>query len=140
LVLPLAISFFTFEQITYLVDVYYGATGSYDFLSYCLFITFFPHLIAGPIVRFKELVPQFTTGATFALSPSNLATGLLIFAIGLFKKVVIADTFSGWVGPIFDHAPVLVFSDAWAGTVAYALQLYFDFSGYTDMAIGLALM
>jgi alginate O-acetyltransferase complex protein AlgI len=140
LVLPLAISFFTFEQITYLVDVYHGATGSYDFLSYCLFITFFPHLIAGPIVRFKELVPQFTAEATFALSPDNLASGLLIFAIGLFKKVVIADTFSGWVGPIFDHAPVLVFSDAWAGTLAYALQLYFDFSGYTDMAIGLALM
>src|SRR5262249_34340775 len=125
---------------TYLVDVYYGTTGRYDFLSYCLFISFFPHLIAGPIVRFHELVPQFSAEKTFRLSPNNLANGLLIFAIGLFKKVVIADTFSGWVGPIFDRAPSLVFSDAWLGTLAFALQLYFDFSGYTDMAIGLALM
>ena len=140
LVLPLAISFFTFEQITYQVDVYYGTTGSYDFLSYCLFITFFPHLIAGPIVRFQELVPQFTAERTFGLSPKNMANGLLIFAIGLFKKVVIADTFSGWVGPIFDQAAAPAFSDAWGGALAYALQLYFDFSGYTDMAIGLALM
>src|SRR5262249_10447614 len=125
---------------TYLVDVYYGTTGRYDFLSYCLFISFFPHLIAGPIVRFHELVPQFSAEKTFRLSPNNLANGLLIFAIGLFKKVVIADTFSGWVGPIFDRAASLVFSDAWLGTLAYGLQLYFDFSGYTDMAIGLALM
>jgi alginate O-acetyltransferase complex protein AlgI len=140
LVLPLAISFFTFEQITYLVDVYHGATGSYDFRSYCLFITFFPHLIAGPIVRFKELVPQFTAESAFVLSPTNVANGLFIFAIGLFKKVVIADTFSPWVGPIYDRAPSVAFSDAWGATLAYALQLYFDFSGYTDMAIGLALM
>jgi alginate O-acetyltransferase complex protein AlgI len=140
LVLPLAISFFTFEQITYLVDAYHDDTGEYDFLSYGLFISFFPHLIAGPIVRFKALVPQFTAERTFGLSPTNLANGLLIFAIGLFKKVIIADTFSPWVGPIFDHAPSVVFSDAWGGTLAYALQLYFDFSGYTDMAIGLALM
>ena len=140
LVLPLAISFFTFEQITYLVDAYHDDTGEYDFLSYGLFITFFPHLIAGPIVRFKELVPQFTADEMFRLSPNNLSNGLLVFAIGLFKKVIIADTFSAWVGPIFDHAPAVVFSDAWGATVAYALQLYFDFSGYTDMAIGLALM
>jgi alginate O-acetyltransferase complex protein AlgI len=140
LVLPLAISFFTFEQITYLVDVYHDDTGEYDHLSYGLFITFFPHLIAGPIVRFKELVPQFTADKMFRLSPINLSNGLLVFAIGLFKKVIIADTFSAWVGPIYDHAPAVVFSDAWGATVAYALQLYFDFSGYTDMAIGLALM
>jgi alginate O-acetyltransferase complex protein AlgI len=140
ILLPLAISFFTFEQVTYLVDVYHGTTGSYDFLSYCLFITFFPHLIAGPIVRFKQLVPQFTVEGTFVLSPTNLANGLLIFAIGLFKKVFIADTFGGWVGPLFDHAPSVAFGDAWGATVAYALQLYFDFSGYTDMAVGLALM
>jgi alginate O-acetyltransferase complex protein AlgI len=140
LVLPLAISFFTFEQITYLVDAYHDETGEYDFPSYCLFITFFPHLISGPIVRFRELVPQFTAEGTFGLSSTNLSNGLMVFAIGLFKKVVIADTFSAWVGPIFDHAPSVAFSDAWAGTLAYALQLYFDFSGYTDMAIGLALM
>ena len=140
LVLPLAISFFTFEQITYLVDAYHGDTGEYDFLSYALFISFFPHLIAGPIVRFKQLVPQFAMPETFVLSHKNLASGLFIFAIGLFKKVMIADTFSPWVAPIFDQAPAVVFSDAWGATLAFALQLYFDFSGYTDMAIGLALM
>ena len=138
LVLPLAISFFTFEQITYLVDAYNQDTGEYDFLGYCLFISFFPHLIAGPIVRFRQLVPQFA--GPFAFSSGNVASGLLIFAIGLFKKVMIADPFSRWVGPIYDQAPVVVFSDAWGATLAYALQLYFDFSGYTDMAIGLALM
>ena len=140
LVLPLAISFFTFEQITYLVDAYHADTGDYDFLSYCLFISFFPHLIAGPIVRFKQLVPQFAATKPFVFSQSNLATGLFIFAMGLFKKVMIADTFSTWVAPIFDRAPGVVFSDAWGATLAFALQLYFDFSGYTDMAIGLALM
>ena len=140
IVLPLAISFFTFEQITYLVDAYHGDTGEYDFLGYALFISFFPHLIAGPIVRFKELVPQFSSRSTFVFSHENVARGLFIFAIGLFKKVMIADTFSPWVAPIFDRAPVVVFSDAWGATLAFALQLYFDFSGYTDMAIGLALM
>jgi alginate O-acetyltransferase complex protein AlgI len=140
LLLPLAISFFTFEQITYLVDVFHGETGDYDFLSYVLFISFFPHLIAGPIVRFKDLVPQFSAGDTFVFSHANVAKGLFIFSIGLFKKVMIADTFSPWVAPIFDRAPLVVFTDAWGATLAYTLQLYFDFSGYTDMAIGLALM
>jgi alginate O-acetyltransferase complex protein AlgI len=140
LVLPLAISFFTFEQITYLVDAYRGETGDYDFLSYALFISFFPHLIAGPIVRFKELVPQFTAREAFVFSPDNVTRGLLIFAIGLFKKVMIADTFSPWVSPIFDRAPTVGLADAWGATLAFALQLYFDFSGYSDMAVGLALM
>jgi alginate O-acetyltransferase complex protein AlgI len=140
LVLPLAISFFTFEQITYLVDAYRGETGDYDFAGYALFICFFPHLIAGPIVRFRDLVPQFSRRETFVFSLPNLTTGLLVFAIGLFKKVMIADTFSPWVGPLFDHAPAVGFADAWGATVAFALQLYFDFSGYSDMAVGLALM
>jgi D-alanyl-lipoteichoic acid acyltransferase DltB (MBOAT superfamily) len=140
LVLPLAISFFTFEQITYLVDAYRGETGEYDFPSYALFICFFPHLIAGPIVRFRDLVPQFSWRETFAVSAPNLTQGLLIFAIGLFKKVMIADTFSPWVAPIFDAAPAVGFADAWGATLAFALQLYFDFSGYSDMAVGLALM
>jgi alginate O-acetyltransferase complex protein AlgI len=140
IVLPLAISFFTFEQITYLVDAYRGDTGEYDFLGYALFISFFPHLIAGPIVRFKELVPQFSSREAFGFSHSNVARGLFIFAIGLFKKVMVADTFSPWVAPIFDRAPTVVFTDAWGATLAFGLQLYFDFSGYTDMAIGLALM
>jgi alginate O-acetyltransferase complex protein AlgI len=140
LLLPLAISFFTFEQITYLVDAYHGDTGGSDFLSYCLFISFFPHLIAGPIVRFKQLAPQFTAADFFVVSPNNVVNGLSIFAIGLFKKVMVADTFSPWVAPIFDSAPSVVFSDAWGATLAFALQLYFDFSGYTDMAVGLALI
>jgi alginate O-acetyltransferase complex protein AlgI len=140
IVLPLAISFFTFEQITYLVDAYHGELPKHDFLSYCLFVTFFPHLIAGPIVRPKDLLPQFTRTQTFAPSSENLATGLFIFAIGLFKKVVVADTFGGWVGPIFDLVPVVPFSDAWGAALAFTLQIYFDFSGYSDMAVGLALM
>jgi D-alanyl-lipoteichoic acid acyltransferase DltB (MBOAT superfamily) len=140
LVLPLAISFYTFEQITYLVDAYQGDTGEYDFLSYALFISFFPHLIAGPIVRFKELVPQFVSRDAFVFAPDNVARGLFIFAIGLFKKVMLADTMSPWVAPIFDGASTVGFADAWGGTLAFALQLYFDFSGYSDMAVGLALM
>jgi alginate O-acetyltransferase complex protein AlgI len=140
LVLPLAISFFTFEQITYLVDAYRGETGQYDFLGYSLFISFFPHLIAGPIVRFRELIPQFSSRDTFVFSVSNLTSGLFIFAIGLFKKVMVADTFSPWVSPLFDRAPKVGFADAWGATLAFTLQLYFDFSGYTDMAVGLALM
>ena len=140
IVLPLAISFFTFEQITYLVDAYHGELPRHDFLSYCLFVTFFPHLIAGPIVRPKDLLPQFTRPQTFAPSSENLATGLFIFAIGLFKKVVAADTFGGWVGPIFDVVPAVPFSDAWGAALAFTLQIYFDFSGYSDMAVGLALM
>jgi alginate O-acetyltransferase complex protein AlgI len=140
LVLPLAISFYTFEQITYLVDAYRGDTGEYDFLGYALFISFFPHLIAGPIVRFRDLVPQFSSRETFVFSPGNVSRGLLIFAIGLFKKVMLADTMSPWVSPIFDGKAAVGFVDAWGGTLAFALQLYFDFSGYSDMAVGLALM
>lgn len=138
--LPLAISFFTFEQIIYLVGAYRGETGDHDFLSYCLFITFFPHLIAGPIVRYKDIIPQLTRGSTFVLSRENLATGLFVFAIGLFKKVMIADTFRFWVGAVFDGSRAVPMADAWGGALAFALQIYFDFSGYTDMAIGLALM
>lgn len=140
LVLPLAISFFTFEQITYLVDAYRDDTGRYDFPGYALFICFFPHLIAGPIVRFRDLVPQFSRPETFVFSPPNVTRGLLVFAIGLFKKVMVADTFSPWVAPIFDRAPAVGLADAWGATLAFALQLYFDFSGYSDMAVGLALM
>jgi alginate O-acetyltransferase complex protein AlgI len=97
-------------------------------------------LIAGPIVRFKELVPQFSAPETFVFSHGQVAQGLFIFAIGLFKKVMVADTFSPWVAPIFDRTPSLAFTDAWGATLAFALQLYFDFSGYSDMAVGLALM
>jgi alginate O-acetyltransferase complex protein AlgI len=140
LILPLAVSFFTFEQITYLVGAYQGEDGHGDFLSYSLFITFFPHLIAGPIVRYYEIYPQLNRHTRFRLSADNLSAGLMIFAIGLFKKVMLADTFRVFVGPIFDHMPAVSFFDAWGAALAFALQIYFDFSGYSDMAIGLARM
>jgi alginate O-acetyltransferase complex protein AlgI len=140
LVLPLAISFFSFEQITFLMSAYRGEPGARDFVSYCLFIAFFPHLIAGPIVRYAEIYPQFNRNTHFRLSAANLCDGLMTFAIGLFKKVMIADTFRPIVNPLFDRSVHLAFFDAWGGALAFALEIYFDFSGYSDMAIGLARM
>jgi D-alanyl-lipoteichoic acid acyltransferase DltB (MBOAT superfamily) len=139
LVLPLAISFFTFEQVTFLVSAYRGEPGARDFLSYCLFIAFFPHLIAGPIVRYAEIYPQFNRNTQFRLAAANVSDGLMIFAFGLFKKVMLADSFRPIVNPLFDRTH-LAFFDAWGGAIAFALEIYFDFSGYSDMAIGLARM
>src|SRR5690554_5293991 len=139
-VLPLAISFFTFQQIAYLVDSYREETREYDFLNYALFVTFFPQLIAGPIVHHKELMPQFASRWNLVKRYRNIALGLFIFSMGLFKKVVIADTFAQWATPGFDVAPTLNFFEAWATSLSYTFQLYFDFSGYTDMAIGAALL
>ena len=136
LTLPLAISFFTFQQITYLVDSYHGKTAEYDFINYGLFVTFFPQLIAGPIVHHAEMMPQFASKWNLVKNYKNIATGLFIFSVGLFKKVVIADTFAQWASAGFDNAPVLNFFEAWAVSLSYTFQLYFDFSGYTDMAIG----
>ncbi len=138
--LPLAISFFTFQQIAYLVDSYRGETKEYDFLNYSLFVTFFPQLIAGPIVHHKEMMPQFVLRWNLAKRYKNIATGLFIFSIGLFKKVVIADTFALWATNGFDVAQTLSTAEAWATSLSYTFQLYFDFSGYTDMAIGAALL
>jgi alginate O-acetyltransferase complex protein AlgI len=140
LALPLAISFFTFQQISYLVDSYRGETIEYDFLNYALFVTFFPQLIAGPIVHHKEMMPQFSQVRNKIKNYRNIAVGLFIFSIGLFKKTVIADTFSLWAIPGFDAATTLNFFEAWATSLSYTFQLYFDFSGYTDMAIGAALL
>jgi len=140
LALPLAISFFTFQQIAYLVDSYRGETKEYDFLNYALFVTFFPQLIAGPIVHHAEMMPQFASRWNLVKNYRNIATGLFIFSIGLFKKVVIADSFAVWATAGFDNAPVLNFFEAWATSLSYTFQLYFDFSGYTDMAIGAALL
>lgn len=140
LALPLAISFFTFQQIAYLVDSYRGETKEYDFLKYALFVTFFPQLIAGPIVHHKEMMPQFARARNKVKNYKNIALGMFIFSIGLFKKVVIADTFSVWAINGFDKAEVLTFFEAWATSLSYTFQLYFDFSGYTDMAIGAALL
>jgi len=140
LALPLAISFFTFQQIAYLVDSYNGETAEYDFLNYSLFVTFFPQLIAGPIVHHNEMMPQFSSIRSKIKNYRNLLLGLFIFSIGLFKKVVIADTFSIWANDGFDKLEVLTFFEAWGSSLSYTFQLYFDFSGYTDMAIGAALL
>jgi D-alanyl-lipoteichoic acid acyltransferase DltB (MBOAT superfamily) len=140
LALPLAISFFTFQQIAYLVDSYRQETKEYDFLNYALFVTFFPQLIAGPIVHHGEMMPQFASKWNLVKKYKNIATGIFIFAIGLFKKVVIADTFAVWATNGFDRAETLNLLEGWATSLSYTFQLYFDFSGYTDMAIGVALL
>jgi len=140
LALPLAISFFTFQQIAFLVDSYRQETKEYDFLNYAIFVTFFPQLIAGPIVHHKEMMPQFTNTRNKVKNYRNIAIGLFIFSIGLFKKVVIADTFAVWATQGFDVVTTLNLFEAWATSLSYTFQLYFDFSGYTDMAIGLALL
>jgi len=140
LLLPLAISFFTFQQIAYLVDSYRGETKEYDFLNYALFVTFFPQLIDGPIVHHKEMMPQFANNRNKVINYKNIAMGLFIFSIGLFKKVVIADTFAVWATAGFDTATTLNLFEAWATSLSYTFQLYFDFSGYVDMAIGAALL
>jgi len=143
IVLPLGISFFTFTQIAFLVDTYRGEVKEYNFIHYTLFVTYFPHLIAGPVLHHKEMMPQFGHAATYRFSYENMAVGSTIFFIGLFKKVILADGIAVYVGPVF-AAPAagveLGFVDAWGGALCYTLQLYFDFSGYSDMAIGLSRM
>jgi alginate O-acetyltransferase complex protein AlgI len=143
IVLPLGISFFTFTQIAFLVDVYRGIAREYNFLHYVLFITYFPHLIAGPVLHHKQMMPQFEQRLTYYLNIENINIGLVIFTIGLAKKVLLADQFSLYANPVFDVVenggePKLF--EAWIGALAYTLQLYFDFSGYSDMAIGLSLL
>jgi alginate O-acetyltransferase complex protein AlgI len=142
LVLPLGISFYTFEQISYLVGVASGKGQHYPFPRFLLFVTFFPHLIAGPILNADELIPQFRP-LNYRLDVRNLALGFTVFAVGLFKKTVLADSVAGYATPVFaaaDGGELISFFLAWQAAIAYTLQLYFDFSGYSDMAIGLAKM
>src|SRR6516164_5733890 len=142
IVLPLGISFFTFQQIAYLVDVMRGAKVERDLVSYTLFVSFFPHLIAGPLVHHAEMIPQFKRSRT-GRSAVLAARGWAIFVAGLFKKVAIADNLAQFANPVFAHVDAGGSVDApwaWLATLAYTLQIYFDFSGYSDMAIGLALM
>jgi D-alanyl-lipoteichoic acid acyltransferase DltB (MBOAT superfamily) len=142
-VLPIGISFYTFTQIAFLVDAYRGEAKEYDILNYALFVTYFPHLVAGPILHHKEMMPQFQREATFHFSWAALAVGLSWCAIGMFKKVVLADNISSFANQTFATAQAggeLSFGQAWIGALSFALQIYFDFSGYTDMAIGLAAM
>lgn len=152
LALPLALSFVTFQQIAYLTDCYKARIAKdsknsdevykidKNFLNYCTFITFFPQLIAGPIVHHKEMIPQFASFKNKFINYRNLSLGLFIFSIGLFKKVVLADTFALVANAGFANTAMLNFIEAWATSLSYTFQLYFDFSGYCDMAIGLALM
>ena len=140
IVLPLAISFFTFTQIAYLVDSYRGKAKEYDLLNYALFVTFFPHLIAGPVVHHGEIMPQFAAARNLARRYRNVLLGLMLFSVGLAKKVLIADTFAAWATAGFDQAAHLNFFEAWVTSLSYTFQIYFDFSGYTDMALGAAML
>jgi len=141
IILPLAISFFTFTQISYLVDVYRDRSAHYSFLDYTLFVVLFPHLIAGPIVRHWEIIPQFINRDLKA-NKDNFGVGITLFLFGLFKKFI-ADSAALYADDVYNgaiHHDALSTFDAWIGTVAFALQIYFDFSSYSDMAIGLARM
>lgn len=141
IILPLGISFYTFTQIAFLADAHRGIAREYSFIHYLLFVTWFPHLIAGPVLHHKQMMPQFALPATYRPNAESIAVGLTLFSLGLFKKVVLADQFALYANPLFDAAgygghPMLF--EAWIGALAYTLQLYFDFSGYSDMAIGLS--
>jgi len=140
ILLPLGISFFTFTQIAFLVDAYKGLAREYNPINYLLFVTYFPHLIAGPILHHKEMMPQFDSSAIFRPNLESLSLGLSLFVIGLAKKLLLADSLAPYADIAFASAPHidLTFAEAWGGALAYTLQIYFDFSGYSDMAIGLS--
>ena len=138
IVLPLGISFFTFTQIAFLVDAHRGVAREYSFVHYALFVSYFPHLIAGPILHHREMMPQFQEARTYRLNLEDVAVGLTIFFIGLFKKTVIADSVAVYASPLFVQPDAPDLLAAWGGALAYTFQLYFDFSGYSDMAIGLS--
>lgn len=140
LILPIGISFYTFMQIVWLVDIYRHGGYKYDFFTYCLYVTFFPYVISGPIAYHKEIIPQFIKKSVCKFSAVNVSRGLFIFTIGLFKKTFIADTLAIIANGGFEVASTLNFVEAWLVSLSYTMQLYFDFSGYTDMAIGAALL
>ena len=136
--LPLGISFFTFTQIGYLIDCRAGTARARGLRDYLLFVTFFPHLVAGPILHHREIMPQFAEARTWRPSGENIAVGSAIFTIGLLKKCLLADPLAPVVAAGFSHPAALGLAGAWRAAASYSLQLYFDFSGYSDMAIGLA--
>lgn len=142
-VLPLGISFFTFTQIAYLIDSYAGKVKEFNPVHYLLFVTYFPHLIAGPILHHHDTISQFQQRKMYRWNSRNVMIGLLLFTIGLFKKVIFADGVVSYIAPVFNGAKegiIPSFGDSWLGALAYTVQLYFDFSGYSDMAIGLSLL
>ncbi|WP_343250796.1 MBOAT family O-acyltransferase [Diplocloster hominis] len=140
ILLPLGISFFTFQQLSFLVSVFKKEEKIGHFIDYCLFVTFFPQLVAGPIVLYKEMMPQFQEEKRRHMNYENMATGFGIFALGMFKKAVLADTLNVFVGNGFGSPAGLGFLPAWLTALSYTLQIYFDFSGYSDMAIGIGRM
>lgn len=143
IILPIGISFFTFTQIAFLIDSFQGKVKEPDFIQYTLFVSFFPHLLAGPLIHHKQMMPQFSMTENFVMRYDQIVIGLSIFAVGLAKKVLIADTLNGYVASFYDSLaqganPNLLAS--WLATIGYTFQLYFDFSGYSDMAVGAALL
>src|SRR5579872_4559832 len=139
ILLPVGISFYTFTQIAFLVDAYRGKVAHYALPHYALFVTYFPHLIAGPILHHRDMIPQFESTDSKKPNPRLILCGLIIFGIGLFKKTGLADGIQPLVALAF-HQASPSFDQAWIGALAYTFQLYFDFSGYSDMAIGISLM
>src|SRR5271163_442457 len=139
ILLPVGISFYTFTQIAFLVDAYRGKVAHYALPHYALFVTYFPHLIAGPILHHRDMIPQFESSESKRPNPHLILCGLIIFGIGLFKKTGLADGIQPLVALAFNQAAPS-FDQAWIGALAYTFQLYFDFSGYSDMAIGISLM
>jgi alginate O-acetyltransferase complex protein AlgI len=143
IILPIGISFFTFTQIAFLVDAYAKGVREPRFVHYGLFVTYFPHLVAGPVLHHAQMMPQFALAKTYRFNFTNFGVGLGIFALGLFKKVVLADGISPYADAVFnaaDGGQAITVEEAWLGALAYTLQLYFDFSGYSDMAVGLSWM
>lgn len=140
ILLPIGISFYTFMQIAWLTDIYRSGKFRYPFWQYCLYVSFFPYVVSGPIAYSSEIIPQLSSQDKRHFNPDNVAKGLFIFSIGLFKKAAIADTLALIADGGFNTSGVLTFTEAWLTSLSYTMQLYFDFSGYTDMAIGVALM
>lgn len=143
IILPLGISFFTFTQIAFLVDTWQGKVKEYNFIHYTLFVTYFPHLIAGPVLHHGEMMPQFAHRNTYRANWDHIADGLMLFTLGLCKKILLADSFAPYAKAVFgsvQRGEIPTIYEAWSGALAYTMQIYFDFSGYTDMALGIALM
>ena len=142
IVLPIGISFYTFTQIAFLVDCWQGKVKEQRFIHYALFVTYFPHLIAGPVLHHAQMMPQFANPATYRFNANKVALGIAIFTFGLAKKLLIADRLGQYADMVFNgvHGGIMPgLYTSWIGVLAYTLQIYFDFSGYTDMAIGLSL-
>lgn len=141
--LPIGISFFTFTQIAFLIDCYQGKSQEKNFIHYLLFVTYFPHLIAGPVLHHAQMMPQFSNKETYRLNYENIALGITIFSLGLGKKILLANPLSEYADSFFNNLTANAlpsFNNAWLATLAYTFQIYFDFSGYTDMAIGVSLL